>query len=64
MNIIVTDIKMRTAKMRTYSGTEKNEKWDDPDTAGYWSYRYLWLYPTKSEALKHIKADLKRRGYL
>lgn len=40
-----------------------NENWDDPDTAGYWALKYLWSYPTKTEAYKHIKTDLKRRGY-
>ena len=34
------------------------------DTAGWWSYRYLWSYPTKEEAYYHIKKDLKRWGYI
>jgi hypothetical protein len=40
---------------------EKNENWNDPNTAGYWSYRFLWLYPTYDEAYKNIKNDLKNR---
>jgi hypothetical protein len=42
----------------------KREDWTNPDKAGYWSYKYLWLYPTKAEAYKHIKQDLKNRGYI
>ena len=43
---------------------KKREDWNDPDTAGYWSFKYLWSYPTKEEAYKHIKAELKNWGYL
>lgn len=32
-----------------------NEDWDNPNTAGFWSARYLWLFPTYDEALKQIK---------
>jgi len=42
----------------------KNEDWSNPLTAGYWAFRYLWSYKTKSEAFKNIKKDLKKKGYL
>ena len=38
--------------------------WNDPDTRAYWSYRYLWLYPTHIEAYDKIKKDLMKRNYL
>lgn len=36
---------------------KKREDWTKSgiDTAGFWSYHYLWKYPTKTEAYKHIK---------
>ena len=36
---------------------KKNEDWTKSgiDTAGFWSYRYLWSYPTKEQAYKNIK---------
>lgn len=43
---------------------EKNENWNDPNTAAYWAKRYLWSYPTKSEAYENIKKDLKQKGYI
>lgn len=42
----------------------KRENWDNPLTAGYWSFRYNWLYKTHNEASTKIKNDLKRKGYL
>ena len=33
----------------------KNEDWKDINTPGFWSYWYLWKYPTYREAMKHIK---------
>jgi len=41
---------------------QKNENWNDPNTSGYWSYRYLWLYPTYKEALIKINEDLVKKG--
>ena len=32
------------------------ENWQDPNTAGFWSYRYLWKYKTYDEAMRHIKS--------
>ena len=37
----------------------KRENWNDPNTSGFWSYRYLWLYQTKKEALQNIRKFLK-----
>ena len=39
---------------------KKKEDWNDPNTSGFWSYRYLWLYPTKKEALINIKRFFKK----
>ena len=33
---------------------KKNENWNDPLTAGFWSYHLLWTKPTIEEAKKHI----------
>jgi hypothetical protein len=43
---------------------EKNENWNDPNTAGYFAVRFLWLYPTYKEAYQKIKEDLLYRGYI
>lgn len=43
---------------------KKNEDWNNPDTRAFWSYRYLWLYPTYIEAYDKIKKYLERYGYL
>jgi hypothetical protein len=34
------------------------------DTASFWSRFYLWEYPTKEEAYKHIKQKLRTWGYI
>jgi hypothetical protein len=43
---------------------KNNEKWSKSgiDTAGWWSLKYLWSYPTKEEAYNHIEKDLEKRG--
>jgi len=33
-------------------------------SAGWWSLKFLWSYPTKEEAYKHIKKDLKKWGLI
>lgn len=33
----------------------KNEDWNNPNTAAFWSARFLWLYPTYKEAYNDIK---------
>jgi len=43
---------------------QKNEDWNDPDTRGYWSYHFLWQYPTYAEAYDKIKKHLIDKGYL
>ena len=45
---------------------KKNENWSKSgiDTAGWWSLKYLWSYPTKEEAYNHIKKDLKKWGVI
>jgi len=34
---------------------KKNEDWNDPLTAGFWSFHYLWEFKSKTQALRHIK---------
>jgi hypothetical protein len=34
---------------------KKNESWNNIDTAGFWSYHYLWEFPTYKEAYENIK---------
>ena len=38
----------------------KNEDWtkNGKDTAGFWSYNFLWKYKTYDEAMKNIKKML------
>jgi hypothetical protein len=43
---------------------KKNEDWNNPDTRAYWSYSFLWKYPTYVEAYDNIQRDLRSRGYL
>ena len=43
-------------KQRYIKRHEKRENWNDKDTAGFWSYHYLWSYPTKKEAYENIKS--------
>ena len=54
------------ARKQRYINRHKNESkfWHDPDTASYWALKYLWSYPTKEEAYKHIKKELKTKGYI
>ncbi len=51
-------------KQRYLKRHKKNENWNNPDTAGYWSAKYLWFYPTYKEAYSEIKKELKSSGYL
>ena len=34
---------------------KKNESWNNKDSAGFWSYHYLWEFPTYKEAYENIK---------
>ena len=36
----------------------KNEDWKNKDTPGFWSYHYLWEYPTYEQAYRNIKTYL------
>ena len=53
-------------KQRYIDRHKKNENWGKSgvDSPGWWSYKYLWSYPTKQEAYQHIKADLKKWGII
>ena len=37
---------------------QSKEDWNNPNTAGYWSYKFLWLYPTYKKAYNEIKKEL------
>ncbi len=45
-----------------YIKRHNNENWTKSgiDTAGWWSLKYLWSYPTKEEAYNNIKKDWKK----
>ena len=49
------DINRRNAYINRHS---KNENWNNPNTAGYWSAKFLWLYPTYKQAYSQIKKEL------
>ena len=53
-------------KQRYINRHKNNEVWSKSgiDTPGWWSFKYLWSYPTKEEAYNHIKKDLKRWGVI
>jgi hypothetical protein len=38
----------------------RGENWSDPDTAGFWAFHYLWLYPTYEQAMKRINKIIKK----
>lgn len=46
--------------------SKMNENWgrNGIDTAGWWSLKFLWSYPTKEEAYKKIKDDLLKWGII
>ena len=39
---------------------KKNENWNNIDSAGFWSYHYLWRFPTYKEAYEEIQKTLKK----
>ena len=51
-------------KLRYLNRHKKNEDWNNPDTADYWSAKFLWYYPTYKEANTQIKKELIKLGYL
>ena len=52
-----TITKNEEQKQRYIARHNKNEDWtkNGINTAGFWSYHYLWHYPTKKEAYENIK---------
>ena len=42
-------------KQRYIARHKKNEDWTDINTPGFWSYHYLWEFPTKKAAYENIK---------
>jgi len=42
----------------------RGENWSDPNTAGFWSFHYLWLYPTYEQAMKRINKIVKAKDYI
>jgi hypothetical protein len=42
----------------------RNENWSNPDTAGFWAFHYLWLYPTYEQAMKRINKIVKAKDYI
>ena len=51
-------------KLAYISRHRKNEDWGDPNTAGFWSYWFLWQYRTYEEAYRKIRKDLKDKGFI
>jgi hypothetical protein len=52
-------IKDEERKQRYIARHKKNEDWTKSgiDTPGFWAYRYLWSYPTKTQAYENIKKN-------
>lgn len=46
-------------KLRYIDRHQKNEKWNDPSTAGFWSRWLLWNKPTINESLSDIRKKFK-----
>jgi hypothetical protein len=40
------------------------EDFNDPDSAGFWSFRFLWLYRTYNKAYEEIYKFLKNRNII
>lgn len=55
------DIKRRDAYLKRH---EKKEDWDNFNTPGAWSAKFLWMYPTYKEAYNYIKKELIKKKYL
>lgn len=51
-------------KKRYIDRHKKNENWNDPLTAGYWSRWWTWEFKTFSQARKYVMNDLKKKGFL
>jgi hypothetical protein len=52
-----TTHKDEARKQRYITRHKKNEDWNKTgiNTPGFWSYHYLWEYPTKKQAYENIK---------
>ena len=51
-----TEGHLNEKKRRAYINRhKKNESWNNIDTPGFWSYHYLWEFPTYKEAYENIK---------
>ncbi len=46
-------------KQRYISRHKKNDDWTKSgiDTPGFWTYHYLWSYPTKTHVYENIKKN-------
>lgn len=49
-----TEHKDKERKERYIERHKKNENWNDPSSAGFWSRWLLWNLPTKSQSLTDI----------
>jgi len=54
----------KTRKQSYLDRHKAREDWNNPDTKGYWSARFLWEYPTYKEAYQKIKKHLLDGGYI
>ena len=51
-------------RLNYISRHRKNEDWGDPNTAGYWSAKFLWFEKSYEQAYKKIRKDLKEKGFI
>jgi len=42
----------------------KKEDFNNPNSAGFWSFRFLWLHKTYKKAYEEIKKFLKQQNHL
>ena len=54
----------KTRKQSYLDRHEKRENWDDFNSAGAWSAKFLWEYPTYKEAYQKIKKELLKGGFI
>jgi hypothetical protein len=55
-----TEGHLNETRRRAYMNRhKKNENWNNIDSAGFWSYHYLWQFPTYKEAYENIKKIFK-----
>lgn len=51
-------------KQRYLDRHKKRENWNDFNSAGAWSAKFLWKYPSYKEAYQKIKKELLKGGYI